>query len=342
MKKILIFIMLLLFILPISAQTPYWTEDFDVGQGWTVEENWMIAAGKLEFYWSPSLSNFDASAISPVITLHESIGELIVNQCLDVFSMSSNEIAEISILYDGNEDILWSHPLSGGNWGTMDGTDIALPLEDYAGMDVQFKFRTYGADTWNWNWWNVFKLTLTVYLDKDLAVIGISGPTQVDLMETGTWNVEVKNTGSQMVSDFTMKLYDYKTSELIGSLDVADEIEPQGIQLYSFDWYSSAAYNTVLYGVVEFEDDEFEGNNVSSSHFVRINPDIDFNILVWDNDNGIPTVTCPEQGDLIEPSTALTRALDAAEYNYDYYPYLPEDLSAYDIVFSTMGCYCVS
>ena len=25
----------------------------------------------------------------------------------------------------------------------------------------------------------------------------ISGPTQVELMETGTWDIEVKNTGSQ-------------------------------------------------------------------------------------------------------------------------------------------------
>jgi len=139
-----------------------------------------------------------------------------------------------------------------------------------------------------------------------------------------------------------VKLYDFKTSELIGSVDDLSEIDPQGIKSYSFDWHSAAAYNTVLYGVVEFETDEFVGNNRSRSHFVRINPDIDFNILVWDNDNEIPTITCPEQGDEIDPSTGLTRALDVAEYEYDYYYYLPEDLNTYDIVFSTMGCFCVS
>lgn len=334
--------MFLLFILPVSAQTPYWTEDFNVGQGWTVEENWLIDGGKLEFNWSPSMSNFDASAISPVITLHESIGELIVNQYLDVFMTTSNEMAEISILYDGNEDILWSYALSGGNWGVISGADIEFSLEEYAGMDVQFKFRTFGAETFNWNWWDVFQLTLTVYLDHDLAIHEITGPTQLEVMESGTWSVDVSNTGSQPVSNFTMKLYDFKTSELVGSIDVLNEIDPQGTATYSFDWFSSAAYNTVLYSVVEFENDEFIGNNTSRSHFVRINPDIDFNILVWDNDNEIPTVTCPEQGDEIEPSTALTRALDAAEYEYDYYYYLPDELNTYDIVFSTMGCFCVS
>lgn len=334
--------MLLLFILPISAQTPYWTEDFNIDQGWAVEDNWLIEGGKLEFYWNPSISNFDASAISPIITLHESIGELIVNQYLDVFSTSSNEMAEISIMYDGGEDVLWSYALASGSWGEMSGTDIEFPLETYAGMDVQFKFRTFGADTYNWNWWSVFSLTLMVYLDQDLAVTQISGPTQVDLLETGTWNIEVKNTGSQTVSDFIVKLYDYKTAELIGSLDITDEIEPQGSGMYGFDWNSSAAYNTIFYGMVEYEADEFEGNNVSGSHFVRVNPDIDFNIMVWDNDNGIATVVCPEQGDEIEPSTSLTRALDAAEYDYSYYTYLPEELHMYDIVFSTMGCFCVS
>lgn len=328
--------------MPISAQTPYWTEDFNVDQGWTVEPNWLIDGGKLEFNWSPSMSNFDASAISPVITLHESIGELIVNQYLDVFMTTSNEMAEISILYDGNEDVLWSYALSGGNWGVISGTDIEFSLEEYAGMDVQFKFRTFGADTFNWNWWDVYQLTLTVYLDQDLAIHEITGPTQLEVMESGTWSVDVSNTGSQTVSNFIVKLYDFKTSELVGSIDVLDELDPQGIATYSFEWFSSAAYNTVLYSVVEYENDEFVGNNTSRSHFVRINPDINFNILVWDNDNEIPTVTCPEQGDEIDPSTALTRALDAAEYEYDIYYYLPDELNTYDIVFTTMGCFCVS
>ena len=67
MKKILLFFILLPFILPISAQSPYWTEDFSVGQGWTLDDNWIINGGKIQFYWSPSMTNFDVSAISPMI-----------------------------------------------------------------------------------------------------------------------------------------------------------------------------------------------------------------------------------------------------------------------------------
>ena len=39
--------------------------------------------------------------------------------------------------------------------------------------------------------------------------------------------------------------------------------------------------------------------------------------MVWDNDNGIATVICPEQGDVIQPSTSLTRVLDAAGFEYN-------------------------
>ena len=81
---------------------------------------------------------------------------------------------------------------------------------------------------------------------------------------------------------------------------------------------------------------------MSGSHFVRVNPDIDFNILVWDNDNSIETILDPENGDMIQPSTGLTRALDAAGLNYDFCSDLPDDLFEYEILYGTMGCYCVS
>ena len=343
MKKILFLLLLILLLkLPISAQTPFWTEDFTFNMGWNLGNNWAIEGGKMEFNWSPTIQNFDEEAVSPVITLHESIGELIVTQYLDVFATTSNEVAEIYIIHETGEDILWSYPLSNGSWGDPGGEEIEFSVSDYAGQDVQFKFRTFGATTYNWNWWDIFELRLTAYMDNDLSVTEVSGPVQVNVLETGIWEVEIKNTGLFPQSDFTVKLFDLKTGELIGSIDDFEQLEPQSTKSYSFEWYSSAAYNTAFYGVVVLENDEFEGNNVSNSFFVRVNPDIDFNILVWDNDNSIETVVCPEKGDEIQPSTGLTRALDDAEYEYDFFNYLPENLNDYDIIFSTMGCFCVS
>jgi len=337
-----IVLMVLLFKLPVDAQTTYWSDDFFTNQGWTSDGNWSIDEGMMVFNWSPEVQNFDFSSISPVIHLIDNSYELIVNQYLEVFQTNSDEMAEISIIYGEQEDILWSYALSNGNWGVTSGDELAIQISEYEGMDVQFKFRTYGSSTFNWNWWNIFEMKLNANLNTDLAVADISGPVQVDLQVPGTWDVQVKNPGTQPVSDFTVKLFDYKTGDLIGSFDDTEQIQSQETKSYSFSWSSNAAYNTAFYGVVTFEGDEFTGNNISKSHFVRINPDIDFSILVWDNDNEIETVTDPEQGDEVLPSTVLKRALDLAGYDYYFCKALPDNLNDYDIVFATMGCYCVS
>ncbi len=331
-----------LFKLPVFAQTTFLTEDFVPGQGWTVEGNWIIDNGTMSFSWSPQIENFDCSAISPVISLHESSSKLIVTQFLDIFSMSSDEIAEVSIIHENGEDIIWSYALSEGNWGTIEGDELEIPIGDYAGLDVQFKFRTYGASTFNWNGWYIFEFSLYADLDKDLAVMNITGPKKLNIGELGNWGVTVKNTGYQAVSDYSVKLFNYKTGDLIASFDDTEQIEPLASKFYPFNWSSPAAYNTALYSVIVFEDDEFDGNNTSMSHYIRIEPDIDYNVMVWDNDNDISTIICPEQGNLIQPSTALTRALDLAGIDYSFYKYLPGNLPDFDIIFSTMGCFCLS
>jgi hypothetical protein len=341
-QKIYFLILLFIIKVPLFAQTTYWVEEFNTNQGWALEDNWSVNSGMLQFYWSPEISNFDQEAISPVITLHESIADLIITQYLDIFWNSETETAEISIVTSQGTEILWSYGLENGTWGTTNGTDISFPLSAYAGEDVQFKFRTFGSTTYNWNWWNIFELKLTVYLDHDLSVVNISGPNNINIQEQGTWEVVVKNSGLFAVSDFTVNLFCNKTGNNLGTINDFDELEPLESKTYSFDWIPALAYNTTLTGIVVFEGDEFLGNNHSKGQFLRINPDLEYNILVWDNDNGIPTVKCPVQGDDIEPAIGLTRVLQEAGIEFEFVTYLPDNLYNYDMIFCTMGCFCVS
>ena len=209
------------------------------------------------------------------------------------------------------------------------------------GRTCRLEFRTYGIDTYNWNWWDILEVKMSAFFDHDLMVTSIDGPTKIELLETGTWSVQVKNLGSQIQDEFSVQLFSLKTGDLIGNIENPGSIEPQQMLSFNFNWSSAAAYNTAFYGVVTMAEDQFVMNNSSKSHFVRIEPDIDYDILVWDNDNGIMTVVDPEKGDDIEPSKGLTRALDDAGLEYEYFTYLPDNLSDYEIVFSTMGCYCV-
>jgi hypothetical protein len=341
-KLILIPLLVCLFRLPAITQTYTWVESFNSGVGWSVEENWTIADGKLQFYWSPQIPNFDLSAVSPVFTLPETVHELTVTQYLDVFSGTGSEFAEIRLIHEGNAVSLWNYNLIEGTWGNSNGVDLSFEIEEYAGQDVQVEFRTYGQDTFNWNWWDVYEIRVSSFFNHDLSVLSLDGPAKVELFETGTWSVLIKNLGTQVQDEFAIQLFDIKTGDMIGSIENPESIAPAQTMTFDFEWSSQAAYNTAFYCRLVIAEDEFEPNNISGSRFVRIEPEYDYNILFWDNDNGIATVVDPEKGNEIEASKAFTNILDMAGMEYDYYNYLPDNLYDYQMIFSTMGCFCVS
>ena len=343
MKK-LIYLLLLVFVfkLPAINQTTTWTDSFNSGQEWLLEENWIIADGKLEFYWSPEIPDFDLSAVSPVITLPENVYDLTVTQYLDVFEGTGSEYAEIRLIVAGNPVVLWNYNLIEGNWGLSGGEDISFTVGDYAGQDVQIEFRTYGQYTYYWNWWDIMEVKVSTFFSNDLTVTSISGPNILELQQTGTWTVNVMNQGSEVQDQFSVKLFDYKSGNQVGSIENPGSIGTQQNMTLNFDWSSDIAYNTAFYGVVVSDGDQYVANNASKSRFLRIEPDLEYHIYVWDNDNGIPTIIDPEKGDEIEPSKGMTKALEEAGLEFDSGNSLPGNINFYDVIFSTMGCYCFS
>ena len=129
---------------------------------------------------------------------------------------------------------------------------------------------------------------------------------------------------------------------MLGTIDVTDNLPAGEEASYTFEWTPELAQNTTLYGKVIKDGDEFEQNDISGTHFVRVNPEIGFSILVWDNDNDIETIIDPETGEEIKPSSALAKALDAAGLEYTFVTSLPNNPTQYDMIFCTMGCYCLS
>lgn len=344
MKKVLLFLVLLaLSNIPVSSQTVYWTETFDNTTGWSLQPNWTIGEGRLEFSWYPSTPNFDFSALSPAIQLHATVQELIVKQHLSIFGSSNPpEVAEIYLITATSQHLLWSHNLNLGSWGVEFGSDIAFDVSTFAGQTVQFKFRTFGQYTWNWNWWQIFDLKLTTMFENDLAAMDITGPNLLKVNSNGIWNVLVKNLGNQTQQSFAVSFYSLRFGNLIGTVNVNETLIPQQTTSIDFNWTPTYVHNTMLYAVVNLPGDNFSGNNTSQNHFVRVKPEYNISILVWDNDNGISSVVCPDQGDLIRPTTSLLRILDKAGITYDVVNALPQSLAGYDIVFVSLGCYCLS
>ncbi len=339
--KIYLILLVLILGIPVLGQTPYWNEDFMEPQEWTTEGNWHIQTGYMRLDWDPIVINYDMSATSPVISLGDREYGLGIIQYLEPWiMMASTEKAEISIVSDGNEYIIWSYDLIDGVWGAVTGTEITFDISAYAETDIQIKFRSYGPTTDAWFWWDVFSLDIITFVDNDLAVSDISGPINLEKGETGTWDVEIKNAGMDYRKDFTIKMFDIKSGNLIDSVLEEDSLGFGQTKTYSFEWSSDSAMNTAFYAVVENDGDEYYPNNISPSAFVRVKPDREFNILVWENDNNIPTIMDPELGDEIRPPVGVKRALRAAGFDYDTAYLLPDSISGYDVIFGIMGCYC--
>jgi hypothetical protein len=330
--------------LPSLGQVIFWEETFnEAPAGWELEGNWSFMPGNLLFYYYPINLNYDHSVITSPIALPANAGDLTVNQFIDVYEPTvTSEQSQISVIHDGNETVLWNYQNNLGDWGVYEGMDIVFPVNQFAGQTIQLKFRTWGPTTDAWNSWAIFKLSMTSYFDNDLSAAGIYGPTCVAVNTPTTWEVMVKNTGLNTQSGFSVDLFCYISDESLGSVVVNDPLNSGQTGLYEISWTPEAVVNTGLYAVVETPADDNLSNNVSESHFLRIKPNEVYNVLFWDYDNGIETIVNPESGMSEQCHVGLTKALNQAGIMYEYTNVLPEDLSPYDLVISTMGCYCLS
>ncbi len=325
-----------------TGQTTYWSDDFISPEGWTLEDNWSIETGILQFSWDPTIIDFDEHAISELITLDDHVNELRLNQSLQVYNPTENEHAQLIIATNDEDYVLWNYTLINGNWGNTFGSDTSFSLEQFAGETIQIKFRTYGSTTFNWSYWQVFDVQIMATYMHDLEVTNIQGPKNIDLFENGDWAVEVTNHGTEAVAGYTINLLDSKSGMIVDDIVENNIIGPGESKVYGFSWIPNTAKNTLMYGLVESEEDQFATNNLSQSLFLRIEPDIDYSILVWEHDNGIQSIVSPELSDLITPIEGMIRALDDAGLEYDLYTYLPENLDDYTMVIATLGNYCLS
>lgn len=330
--------------IPLFSQMVCWEESFEeTPEGWTLQENWTFIPGSLYMYYYPVVANYDFSALSPEILLPSNTGELVVSQFLSMYEPNvTTEKSQISVISGQDETVLWLYENKEGSWGAPEGSELRLPLYEYAGQTIQIRFRSWGPTTDSWWDWSIFNVEITALYDNDLLASAVYGPTRIKVNETATWEIKVTNTGLNPQSEYDVRLFSYRSGELLGSVYVNTTLNPGQSGLYEIPWTATVVQNTCLYGVVVTQNDDYLVNNSTPSHFLRIEPDENFSILFWDNDNGLETVENPESGSLEESQEGLLKALNYAGIQYDYTHSLPADLLSYDAVISTLGCYCYS
>lgn len=339
MKAKIILLFCLVLTINLMAETIFWEESFDTDPGtWILDSNWSISNGYMRLYYYPVVSDYDLSAVSPVIQLPENVSDLIVTQYLNVFTIE-DEVAQIILIHSEGSEVLWDYEMSLGNWGNYTGTEIIFPLQNYGGQEIQLQFRSFGESTWNFNSWDIFNLSITAMLDNDMAASDLEGPNKLQPGESGTWSVEVRNNGILAQDTFSVELYKYG-AELIGSETFTQTLNSGETLSVDFTWIPEEPGNTCVYAEVFLENDENLPNNVTDSSYLRVSQDDDLNVLVWDNDN-FSAFIHPETDLYTGCEQGITEALDLNGIDYELQSVLPLELDNFDIIFVTLGLYCL-
>lgn len=345
MKKLVyLFLLSLVFQVPVFSQTAIIDEDFsDPVTDWQMEGNWGQEDGYLMLYYYPIVEDFDFSAVTPEFTVPASGGEIEFSMFLDVYQNNvTDEKCEISVVHSNGEDVVWTHDLSDGPWGDYSGSTLTVSVDDYVGEDVKLRMRSYGASTSALWGWFVFNVNFTTWFDHELCAMDIFGPSNLDAGENGMWEIDVRNQGLNTESDFAVNLYSYKKDQILATGVFEGSLASGETGVVEVEWEADEPHNTVLYASVESVTDQYPNNNTSSGRFLRIEPDLVYNVLFWDNDNGIASVENPESGMMQEPHVGIQKAFQAAGISIDFVNSLPDNLEDYHIVMTTMGNYCLS
>ncbi|MCD6330317.1 MAG: carboxypeptidase regulatory-like domain-containing protein [Candidatus Cloacimonetes bacterium] len=132
--------------------------------GWVqvpADGNWQWSPGYAYLSWSPTVTNYDMSLISPEIILPDDpleISDITISMFIDDYSSDTGELMEIWIMHDGGETMIFQWDLDiNDDWGVSGGADfIYSDTSQFAGQTVQIKFRSSGGSTYNFNSWYIY------------------------------------------------------------------------------------------------------------------------------------------------------------------------------------------
>ena len=275
MKKCLLMAMLIVLFMTTASlawgQSIFWQDTFDTNNGWTLEPNWAISGGQLTLGWSPSVTNFNMTATSPIILVPASAGDLVISQYLDEYTGQGNpvETYKISVVANGVTTDLWTYA-EDADWGVTGGENLTVSLAPYAGQSIQLKFNATGETTFNFNYWYIYEMTAYANLAVDMGALSLTGSTTPTQGTATNYVVTVKNNGQSAVSAYTVKLMKDATTE-IGS-QAGTTLAVGATQTHAFSWTPAAAGPAVLTGKVIVTGDLNPNNDVTAPLNITVQP----------------------------------------------------------------------
>ena len=145
--------------------------------------------------------------------------------------------------------------------------------EHYFNIPANTNFRLgfyYSGNSYNLWSYNLDNVKVEAIVNFDLAGVTVTGNTNPLINQPSVYEVTVFNAGSQAVdgSDYSVKLYT-QTGVLIDAAP-GETIDPATHQTFSLTWTPGQYGSAILYGFVDFADDEFPGNNTTPNLNVNV------------------------------------------------------------------------
>jgi len=270
MKKCLTKTLLIMLFVTLAAvawgQSLYYEDLFDANNGWTLVPNWSVTAGNLQLSWSPGTLNYDMATLSPDIAVPANAGDLVINQYIDEYAGQGApvETYEIAVMVGNTATVLWTYALD-VDWGVTGGTPVTLSLAPFSGQTIKLRFRGFGGDTFNFDYWHIYDVKAYASLANDLAAISLTGNLTPSQGSVSNYVLNIRNSGSVAVTaaDYTVKLFKQGDVEIVSVPGVA--LAPAATYDFTLPWTPAATGPTFIYGKIVYAADVYPANNQTAN-----------------------------------------------------------------------------
>ncbi len=152
---------------------------------------------------------------------------------------------------------------------TSSNTQYVLPILEYAGTDRYICFQHGQGGTYRPIYIDNFRLE--EIMENDMAALAVSGPGIGVAGYQLSYNVTVKNNGTEPQASYNVHLKRYG-DDRYASLPVNTPLAPGATAVHTLNWTPALDGEYVLVGEVELTGDEFAGNNESATMTTSVYP----------------------------------------------------------------------
>jgi len=255
-----------------------------VGQlpaGWTVvglgTTNWSVqnsnsaggTAPELRLSWSPSFNGVSRLVTHTFGTDGREELRLKFRHYLNNFAVTGQTLAIQASFDNGDWVDVWTHTVA----GSLPAQQVVAYFDVPAGATTMKLCFKYQGDSYQINYWYIDDVVVEPVVDNDLAAISLAGSATPTVGMDFNYTVTIQNSGTATQSNYTVKLMKQGGVEL-ASVD-GEEIAFAEIQQYVLTWTPSAADEgpISIYGFIDFEDDEIQGNNQTALKPIVVQPE---------------------------------------------------------------------